>query len=264
MSGPNLLRFALPPLEGLEGLVEETEALRAVLTDLLATPVDVTVSRSDDELARNLESGAVDFGHAPSLVCARVEAAGLSVVARAVRHGRAAVAAALLCRRGSGVSLARPKQIRATWTREGSLTGHLLPVAHLKSTRRLHVERHFASQRFAGGTAAALVALFEKNADLVAVPVVKNRPESVREFVERHAPGRGDDVEVLEMTAEVATDGVAVGTRHDGDAIRAAFLHLSSDPAGQKVLERIFDAERFAESPAGAYRALRSLLSDDA
>src|ERR1043166_4669487 len=138
-----MLRFALPPSLGTERLVDEKRLLREALTDLLAENVDVTVSQSYEALTRNLLSGAVDAAHAPPFVCAQVEPQGVVIVARAVRHGRSTYGSALVKRKGSDTSLVRPKQIRAAWVDPQSVAGYLLPVAHLKSTRRIDPARHF-------------------------------------------------------------------------------------------------------------------------
>jgi phosphonate transport system substrate-binding protein len=250
------LRIALPPSLGTERLVEETRALRELLSDLMAVPVDVTVSQSYDALARNLLSGAVDVAQAPPYVCALVESQGVVIAARAVRHGRATYGAALLKRTGSDTSLIRPRAIRAAWVDPQSVAGYLLPVAHLKSTRRLDPARHFAEQYFFGSYPAALLAVLEKRADLCAVHAQKGKPELVVDSIEKHARGRSDELEVIEMTSEVPGDGVAVGRGKDADAVRAAFLHLHKEAAGQELLARVFAAERFESAPPNGYRAL--------
>jgi phosphonate transport system substrate-binding protein len=251
-----LLRFALPPSLGTERLVEETRALRDALTDLLAVAVDVTVSQSYEILARNILSGAVDAAHAPPFVCARVEAEGAIVAARAVRQGQASYGAAFVRRRGGNASLNNPRLLRVAWVDPQSVAGYLLPVSHLRSTRRLDPARHFASQTFFGSYPAALHAVLEGAADITAVHAVKGRPETAMMAAERHAPGRGADVELIEMTSEVPGDGIVVARGQPVDAVRAAFLHLHKEEAGRLLLETLFAAERFDAAPPHAYRAL--------
>ncbi len=258
-----MLRFALPPSLGTERLVDETRALRDALTDLLAEAVDVTVSQSYEALTRNLLSGAVDVAHAPPFVCAQVEPQGVVIVARAVRHGRATYGSALLKRRGADTSLARARGIRAAWVDPQSVAGYLLPVAHLASTRRLDPARHFAAQTFFGSYPAAVAAVLEARANLCAVHAQRGRPETVLESVEHHAPGRGGELEIIEMTDEIPGDGVAVCQGADAAALKAAFLHLHKEPQGRKLLDNVFVAERFEAAPPMAYRALYAVAPRD-
>lgn len=251
-----LIRFALPPSLGTEMLVDRTRAVRAALTDLLACDVDVTVSQSYEALTRNLLSGAVDAAHAPPFVCAQLEPQGVTIVARAVRHGRATYGAALVKRKGSDTSLVRPKSIRAAWVDPHSVAGYLLAVAHLKSSRRIDPARHFAEQTFFGSYPAALAAVLDGRADLCAIHAQKGSPETVIEAAKQHAPGREGEVELLEMTAEVPGDGVAVAKGANAEAFKNAFLHLHKEKMGQDLLARVFVAEKFESAPPNGYRAL--------
>jgi ABC-type phosphate/phosphonate transport system substrate-binding protein len=258
-----LLRFALPPSLGTDRLVDHTRALREGLTDLLATEVDVTVSQSYASLARNLLSGAVDAAHAPPFVCAQVEPQGVTIVARAVRHGRATYGAALVKRKGSDTSLLRPKSIRAAWVDPHSVAGYLLALAHLKSTRRIDPVRHFAEQTFFGSYPAALAAVLDGRADLCAIHAQKGLPETIVEAAKQHAPGREGEVELVEMTAEVPCDGIAVSNVSNADAVRQAFLHLHKEAAGQRLLSSLFAAEKFESAPSNGYRALYAVAPRD-
>lgn len=258
-----LLRFALPPSLGTERLVEHTQALRAALEDLLAIQVDVTVSQSYEALTRNLLSGAVDAAHAPPFVCAQVEPQGVTVAARAVRHGRATYGAALVKRRGADVSLSRPKGLRAAWVDPRSVAGCLLPVSHLRSARRVDPDRWFAEQTFHGSYPAALRAVLDGKADLAAVHAHKGKPDSVLEALEAHLPGESQSFEVLEVTAEVPGDGVVVGKGGDAQAVKAAFIHLEKEALGRKLLAELFHAERFEAAPPAAYRALYAVAPKD-
>jgi phosphonate transport system substrate-binding protein len=251
-----LIRFALPPSLGTERLVDRTRAVRDGLSDLLACEVDVTVSQSYEALARNLLSGAVDAAHAPPFVCAQVEPQGVTIVARAVRNGRATYGAALVKRKGSDTSLVRPKAIRAAWVDPHSVAGYLLAVAHLKSSRRLDPARHFAEQTFFGSYPAALAAVLDGRADLCAIHAQKGLPETVMDAAKQHAPGRESEVELMEMTPEVPGDGIAVSKSANAAAFKGAFLHLHKEPLGRELLAQVFVAEKFESAPANGYRVL--------
>lgn len=258
-----MIRFAMPPSLGMDGLFDRVGLLRDALTDLLVVDVDVTVSQSYESLTRNLLSGAVDAAHAPPFVCAQVEPQGVVIAARAVRHGRASYGSALVRKKGTDVSLSRPKGIRAAWVDRRSVAGYLLPVAHLKTSRRLDTSRHFASEEFFGSYPAALAAVLDGRADLCAVHSQRNAPETVREAAAIHAPGRADDVELVEMTDEVPGDGIAVATEKYVEMLRDAFIHLEKEALGKRLLKEVFVAERFELAKPHGYRALYAVAPKD-
>jgi phosphonate transport system substrate-binding protein len=247
----------------MDGLFDRVGLLRDALSDLLVVDVDVTVSQSYEALTRNLLSGAVDCAHAPPFVCAQVEPQGVAIAARAVRHGRATYGAALVKRKGADVSLTRPKAIRAAWVDKRSVAGYLLPIAHLKTSRRLDTARHFASEEFFGSYPAALAAVLDGRADLCAVHAQRDAPQTVREAAAIHAPGHADDVELLEMTDEVPGDGIAVAKPELLETLRDAFIHLEKEALGKRLLKEVFVAERFEAAKPHGYRALYAVAPRD-
>jgi phosphonate transport system substrate-binding protein len=258
-----VLRFALPPSLGLDHLVSSTQLLREALSDLLATTVDVTVSQSYEALARNLLSNAVDAAHAPPFICAQVEPRGVTIAARAVRHGRAMYGSAFLRKKGSGISFMNPKQIRAAWVDPQSVAGYLLPVAYLKTQRRIDPSRHFASEKFYNDYAAAAKAVLDGEADLCAVHAQKGKKETITEALSVHAPGRADEFELIEMTDDVPGDAIAVAKKEDAPAVQKAFLHLANEKLGQRLLKELFHAERFEAAPPMGYKALYAVAPKD-
>lgn len=258
-----MIRFALPPSLGMDNLVDRVGLVRDALSDLLAEQVDVTLSQSYEALTRNLLSGAVDAAHAPPFVCAQVEPRGVTIAARAVRHGQATYGAALIRRRGSDTSLSRPRQVRAAWVDARSVAGYLLPVAYLKSTRRIDPARYFLSQAFYGSYPAALAAVLDGHADLCAVHAQRARPATVLESLDAHAPGRAAEAELLEITDDVPGDGIAVCTEALAEPVREAFVHLRKDALGARLLKEVFLAERFEEARPQGYRALYAVAPRD-
>jgi phosphate/phosphite/phosphonate ABC transporter binding protein len=258
-----VLRFALPPSLGHEELAAQTRALRDALTDLLAMHVDVTISQSYEALTRNLLSGAIDAAHAPPFVCAQVEPQGVGIVARVVRHGRATYGSALVKKRGSVVSLKSPRGLRAAWVDPRSVAGYLLPVAHLREQRLIEPDRLFGSQTFYGSYPAALAAVLDGDADLAAIHGLRDRPQAAAEAARVYAGDRAADVEVLEVTAEVPGDGIAVRAGVDAAALRDAFLHMGKEADTRLLLESLFHADGFEPAPPRGYRALYAVAPKD-
>lgn len=257
----SLIRFALAPSPT---AVDHARALAELLTDLLATPVDVTVSQSSEHLARNVLSRAVDAAYAPADVCARIELHSGCVAACAARDDVTLSASALLKRRGASTALNTPKAIRAAWSTPDDVGGHLLPVAHLRETRKLDPARHFAAQQFCGSTTDAVAAVLDGRADLCAVPAHQRDEEALRMVLERHAPERSGELQVLELTARVAAAGVVAMDQELAGALQDALVHLEEERAGERLLTLLFDCDRFVRPPPQAYRALHAMVPREA
>lgn len=251
------VRFALPPSLGPDRLVPSTARLRDVLEAATGRTIDVTVSHSYEVLLRNLLSGAVDAAHAPPFVCAQAEPQGIRVVARVVRRGRSTYGAALVARKGAATQLRLGGDLRVAWVDRSSVAGHLLAKAYLRK-RGLPPESLFAEERFAGSYEAAVRALLDGDVDVASVHAIGREERSARDAVERVAPGRGDDVQVLALTDEVPSDAVVARDDRTAQLVARAFLAMPKD-----VVDEVFTAERFEPAPPMGYRALYHLAPRD-
>lgn len=253
----SVFRLALPPSLGVDGISDAVSALRDMLGVIIGAPADVTVSQTYEVMTRNLLSGAVDAAWAPPFVCAKGEAEGLSVLVQAVRLGHAEYAAAFVARRGEKAPLASFRGKRVVWVDPYSVAGYLLPVAHLER-RGLSAEHTFDLVGFAGSYRAALQAVADGKADLTCIHAHPTDDKAVVKSLRVHFPDADDVFDVVEVTEAVPADGVILRPEHDGlrERLQRGLLSMAQSKEGQRVLEKIFLAERFAVPVPGAYRAL--------
>src|SRR6185369_2058104 len=113
---------------------------------------------SYESLAKDLLSGKVDAAWAPPFVCARIEAMGVRVLVRGVRHGASSYRAALICRAESPLTIDTLGGRAAVWTDRDSVGGYLLAMALLRG-KGLDPNKLFPKQEFAGSYKAALEAV---------------------------------------------------------------------------------------------------------
>src|SRR5690242_1296531 len=99
------LVFALPPSLGTEQAADRGARLARFLSNSMGKRVEVSVAQSYEGLAKDLLAGRTDMAWAPPFVCARVEAMGVRILVRGVRKGASTYRAALLCRKGRGLTL---------------------------------------------------------------------------------------------------------------------------------------------------------------
>jgi phosphonate transport system substrate-binding protein len=254
VSPKDIFRFAVPPSLG-PVRVDRTERLGNFLERSLGRPVEVSVAPSYEQLAKQVLNGAMDAAWAPPFVCARLEAMGVRVAVRGIRHGSSTYRAALIARAGGGMELDRLLGTRAAWVDRESVAGYLLPVAMLKA-RGLDPSRVFCGQTFAGSYRGALEALLEGRAEVTSIFAPASGGGT---GVETVWAAHENDVEVLAYTEEAPNDGIALSMETpaaDSEALEACLLGLHDSREGTVFLKELFNAERFDPAPRMGYRAL--------
>lgn len=254
----SLFRFVLPPSLGTGEARTRARLLEEVLSRLLGKQVDVSVTDSYEALAVDLLAGRADAAWAPPFTCARVEAMGVRVLVRAVRHGSSSYRSALVTRADAALNLDALGGKRALWVDRDSIAGYLLPKAFLKG-RGVDPSKLFGSEDFVGSYKAALEGLLAERADLTAVFAPAEGEGDPLEGVAEILPGKSSALALLAVTENAPNDGVVVSMSTAPGTVRAleeALLRLSEDDDGRTLLRDIFHAERFETAPRLSYRAL--------
>ena len=265
MAGPSSsdVRLGLPPSLPVFAPPGGLARLRRVLSGALGRAVELVVAPDDDRLVEAARTGRVDAVWAPPLACARLEALGARVLARAVRRGALETRGVLIARVDGPRDLAELPGTHAAWVDRASLAGYLLPAVTLRANG-LAPERTFFQQTFHGSFRAALDALLAGEADVAAL-YAPATGEDVLAGVEEVAPGTQREVRALLVTARGPLDAIAAGpSLSPADAVRLqrGLLGLAKLPEGPTLLREVFRADRFTPAPELGYRALLGLALD--
>jgi phosphonate transport system substrate-binding protein len=253
-------RFLLPPSLGPLEDAARAAQLAGHLSGTFAKTVEVGVAPSYALLARELLAGRVDAAWAPPFVCARLEAMGVRILLRGVRHGAGHYRAALLGRAGAGASLEALAGARAAWVDRHSTGGYLLARGLLQA-RGLVGPRALGPQRFLGSYRAALGAVLAGEADVTSIyaPPPWVEGPTWADAVEALLPGRARHLALLGHTAETPADGVALAMGAPprlAALLEEALLALPGTEEGRGLLRDTFDVERFEPAPRLGYRTL--------
>lgn len=252
-------RFALPPSLGEQRSRARAERLQAFLGQSLGKNAEVRVAVSYESLAKDLLAGRAEAAWAPPFVCARMEAMGIKVLVRGIRHGSSSYRAALVAKAGSGLRLEQLPGSRAAWADPYSTGGHLLAVAHLKA-QGLDPSRIFVAQDFLGSYDAALEAVHEGKAQVCSVFCPPSSTgEDFRRGIEEILRGRGPDFDLVCYTDETPNEGICVAMDASEETVQAlekALLELNQSPDGSVFLQEVFNAESFERAPRMGYRSL--------
>ena len=199
-------------------------------------------------------------------MCARVEEQGGRVALRSLRWGAPPYRSSILCRagdrlelKGLGKSRRRP---RAVWVDEFSMSGYLLPRAHL---RRLGVDLGavLLAEKLAGSFEACLAEVIEGDADITACFSAAAQAARPRAGYAELLGPRAAELRVLAYTAECPTDGIVLSPRLAPDAaaeLAEALRRLLEVRPSAKQLAALFDVDGFAEATPGAFRGVADLI----
>lgn len=252
------VRFALPSSLGPDAQARAKQ-LHDFLSASLGRETEVVVPTTYEQLARELLSGKVDAAWAPPFVCARIEAMGVRVMVRGVRNGASTYRAALVCKKGSNVTLESLKGTTAAWSDRDSVGGYLLPMAFLRD-KGLDPAKLFFHQDFVGSYRNALEAVHAGKADVTSLfaPTAKAGLGDVT-GVNEVWPEMAGEFRVIAFTDEAPNDGVAVSMSTPAQVVtdlEKALTGMHQAAGGEQVLKDCFHAERFELAPRMGYRAL--------
>ncbi len=243
------MRLGVPPSPSIDAARARAAPFVAALA-ARAIDVELVFAASYDELGDGVLTGALDAAWAPPIVCARVEAAGGVTVLRAVRGGATSYRAALVCRAGPPIELARHAELVAAWTDENSAAGYLLARSWLAG-RGIDAIRGFRRALFVGSYEAALCAVADGRADLssmfASVPAAP--PHCTLDEVDDGLRAR---LQVFAHTAETQTDGVVLPPGAPPDTLErllSGLQALTADAQGASALRALVGCEELQAVP---------------
>jgi phosphonate transport system substrate-binding protein len=262
MSSP--VTFAVVPSMSPRKARPALDALTTHLEEMLGIPVHGVHSESYGSLVSALERDKVQFAWMPpALLVLADERLDLKPLVSAVRGDRTAYRAVLF------VDAAAPYQAvedlkgkTVAWVDSTSAAGYLYPRLHL-AARGIDPASHFGEE------------LFLKSHHEVAKAVLDGRADVGATFAERPAFGspirragfleveQPRPVRVLEWTALIPNDLIVahglLPLRQQTDFAQA-ILQLCTSPQGRKLLQAVFQAERFMLASRRTLKPLRYLV----
>lgn len=255
------LRLLLPPSVGAARARARAELLDQSLRADLAEPVEVDVADDYADLAARAAGRDAHLVWMPPTLCARLEAK-VRRLYKCVRFGRTTYRSAVVGRKGEVMDLVQVRGKRAAWVDRMSVGGYLLAVEALRNAG-IDPDRDLAGQAFVGSYPEALAAVLEGRADVMALTVRSDGPDSIRESLASYG-GRAaaDRLSSLRITRESPNDAIALTTALDEKraARLAERVFERKDSRARAALCLALDAEGFLRAEPDEYAALRGLL----
>ncbi len=234
------------------------------LTDALGAPVVGLVCESYGGLVSELERDRVQFAWMPpALLVLAEERMALRPLISAVRGDRTAYRSVLFVDAGSAYqSIDDLRGKTVAWVDPSSAAGYLYPRLHL-AARGTDPSTHFGTELFLKSHHEVVRAVLDGRADIGATFAERpgfGAPIRRAGFIEVD-PKRS--VRVLEWTGLIPNDLIVAHgllPQRQQQAFAHALLQLGTSPTGRRLLQGVFQAEKFMLASSRTLRPLRHLI----
>jgi phosphate/phosphite/phosphonate ABC transporter binding protein len=246
------LTFGLTGYAGADEARSDSQALQTYLTAKLGRDVTTRIFTTPAALASALAAGQVDLAWIQpfSFVEAQAQAAGVTPLVKAVRHGLPFYRGVLFTQASRAVSgLDGLKGLTVAWVDKNSAAGYLFPRALLVSAG-LKPKDVFKSEAFAGDHGAVCKQVLDGTVDVGATYADdrSGQPMNIDGCVQSLGTEATKGLKIIKETQPIPNDAIAARPGIDAGEIariKKVFLALSKDLKGKSLLIGVFKAEGF-------------------
>ncbi len=262
---PKELRIQFVPSQDAETIESKAKPLEKLLGDKLGIPVKVSISTNYSTIIEAMSSKQIDVGFLPptAYILAKDKGAA-NVILQAQRYGVKedgsntdqlvdSYKAMIVVKKDSPInSLADLKDKKIAWQDITSTSGYIFPAAEIKKAG-IDPEKDIKGVTYKGHDKGIIAVL---NGDVDAAAVF----EDARNNVKKDFPSVFADTKVIYRTQGIPNDTIAVRSDMDQtfkDKISDAFISISKDPEGQKIIKDIYSHIGYVKSSESNFEIVR-------
>ncbi|MCM0646808.1 phosphate/phosphite/phosphonate ABC transporter substrate-binding protein [Clostridium swellfunianum] len=262
---PKELKVQFVPSQAAESLEAKAKPLEKLLGDKLGIPVKVSVSTNYNTIMEAMSSKQIDVGFLPptAYILAKDKGAA-SVVLQAQRFGVKEdgtntdqpvdnYKSMIVVKKDSPINaISDLKGKKIAWQDVTSTAGYIYPAAEMKKAG-VDPEKDIQGITVKGHDKGVLAVL---NGDVDAAAVF----EDARNNVKKDFPNVFADTKVIYRTQGIPNDTIAVRADMDQawkDKIADAFVAISKDPEGQKIVKDIYSHIGYVKSDDSKFNVVR-------
>lgn len=229
----------------------------AALGAELGRPVETQTAAGFTALRDLLAAGSVDFALlAPATVVSAIDDVGGTPVAIAIRGGATSYRTQFSGRCDADITeVSDLIGARFGFVDPGSMSGYQVPYVTMLAAGLDPDEEMIVS--FAGSHEAVILGIYQDDLDAGATF------EDARSAIIAEHPDVNDVVCVLAYSAPIPNEAVVAGPEAGASlsqAVGAALIALSDDPAAQDLLQELFSITGFGPATEGIYDIIRDVL----
>jgi phosphonate transport system substrate-binding protein len=267
---PKELRVQFVPSQSAETLEAKAKPLEKLLGDKLGIPVKVSVATNYNTIIESMSSKQADVGFLPptAYILAKDKGAA-SVILQAQRYGVKEdgsnnnetvdnYKSMIVVKKTSPISsLADLKGKTIAWQDITSASGYIFPAAEMKKAL-IDPEKDIKGKIVTGHDKGVIAVL---NGDVDAAAVF----EDARNNVKKDFPNVFADTKVIYRTQGIPNDTISVRADMDQtwkNKIAEAFVAISKDPEGQKIIKDLYSHIGYVKSDDKNFEIVRQYQKD--
>lgn len=259
-----VLQMGFVPSENMEEIQKNAQPLIEKMSQKLGLEVQPFITTDYTGLVEAFRGGKLDaaFLTPASYVMANSEA-GVKVILKAKRGTKPFYHSVIFTRADSGVkSLKDLKGKTFAFGDTLSTAGYIYPLKMLKA-EGINPSSDFDNLIFSGGHDATVLAVFNKK--VVAGAAYANDTEGKdAAWTRLLKPEEAKQLKVLAVSDPIPADNICISKDLSPELaakVQAFFAELSQDPAGQKLIQELYQIDSFVPATDEDYKGIREAFA---
>lgn len=260
-----ILRVGFVPAENVQQVAQNAQPIVEILQKTLGVEVQSFVATDYTGVVEALRAGKLDiaFLTPASYVLAKGEA-NVRVLLKSHRKGSPHYYAAIITHVDSGIrTLADLRNKSFAFTDPLSTSGHVFPRKMFKENG-IDPTRDFKHVVFSGGHDATVLAVLNRKVDAGATfaNFPDGRDAAWIQYLKN--PQEQKKIRAIAYSEPIPADNLVVNEKLDpglADKIKQAFLDLSGDPGGKKMLRDLYQIDGFVAATDQDYDSIREAFA---
>lgn len=261
---PSSITIGFIPGEDPEWLKKNGVELARILQEKLGLPVNIYISKNYSGLSDAMKEKKVDFAFFTALTFVDAEKkAGAKVLLKKVWDGPFYYSAIITTKKSGITSLEQLKGKRFGYVDEKSASGHLYPLVAFKK-RKIDPDKDFKSSKFYGQHENSTKALFNGDADAVAVYSDDSKGKSGAWT--KFTPDKKNDVRILWISDPIPNDPFCVrqdfydSYPHFTHDLMFTLIDLGEEPADRNIFKKLYGINSMDLATSKQYDPVRELV----
>ncbi len=249
------------PSENMEEVTKNAQPLVEMLSKAIGREVKPFIATDYTGIVEAFRAGKLDIGFlTPAAYVMANNEAGVKVVLKAERHGRAFFYSAIITRTDSGINKIEDfKDKTFSFGDALSTSGHIFPKK-LFLDKGIDPKVAFKNVIYSGGHDATVLAVLNKKVDGGATfsNDTKGHDGAWTQFLK---PEEASQIKAIAYSEPIPADNICISKDlkpEMADKLVKAFVEVGKDPAGQKLIQKLYRIDGFVPATDNDYESVKS------
>jgi phosphonate transport system substrate-binding protein len=249
------------PSENMEEVTKNAQPLVEMLSKAVGKEVKPFIATDYTGIVEAFRAGKLDIGFlTPAAYVMANNEAGVKVVLKAERHGKAFFYSAIITRKDSGINKIEDfKDKTFSFGDALSTSGHIFPKK-LFLDKGIDPKVAFKNVIYSGGHDATVLAVLNKKVDGGATfsNDTSGHDGAWTQFLK---PEEADQIKAIAYSEPIPADNICISKDLDpamSDKLVKAFMDVSKDKEGQKLIQKLYRIDGFVQATDSDYTSVKN------